>query len=88
MKTKIDPQAQIIRTVLNKINFSELVNFNIDEENEIIVDEKYEYNNLINVKHNHKITKNLFDSEEKKVLKNYKLIRKNKLNYLFEGIYK
>ena len=61
---------EIIREVLNKIDFSEIINFEkdirIDEENEIIVDEKYEYNNLINVKHSHNTTKKIFDSEEEK----------------------
>ena len=56
---KINPKAKIIRAVLNKIDFSEIINFEKDiriyEENEIIVDEKYEYNNLINVKHSYNI---------------------------------
>jgi hypothetical protein len=41
---KINPQAKIIGEVLNKIDFSEIINFEknirICEENEIIVDEK------------------------------------------------
>jgi len=81
---KINPQAKIIREVLNKIDFSEIINFEKDiriyEENEIIVDEKYEYNNLININHSYNITKKIFDSEEeKKELKSYKVIRKNNL---------
>ena len=51
MKTKIYPQAKTIIEVLNKIDFSEIINFDKDirrdEENKIIVDEKYEYNNLV-----------------------------------------
>ena len=84
MIKKINPQAQIIKDILNKTNFGEIINLekdiNIDEENELIVDEKYEYTNLINVKHSHSITKKSFNSEEeKKELKSYKLIRKNNL---------
>ena len=80
---KINPQAKIIRQALNKIDFSEIINFNKDiriyGENEIIVNEKYEYNNLINVKHSYDITKKLFDLEkEKKKLQSYNVIRKNK----------
>ena len=79
---KINPQAKIIKEVLNKIDFGETINFErdirIDEENEITIEEQYEYNNLINVKHSHRITKNLFEpEEEKKVLKSYNVIRKN-----------
>ena len=79
---KINTQAKIIKEVLNEIDFGETINFErdirIDEENGIIIEDQYEYNNLINVKHSHRITKNLFESEEeKKVLKSYNVIRKN-----------
>lgn len=82
---KINTQAKIIREVLNKIDFSEILNdFNkvvrIYKENEIIVNEKYEYNNLVNIKHSYDITKKLSDLEkDKKKLKSYNVIRKNKL---------
>ncbi|GAA0077669.1 GTP-binding protein [Clostridium sp. CTA-5] len=80
---KVNPQAEIIKETLNKIDFDEIINFNknikTDEEKEELLDKKYEHNNLISVKPVHNITKKLFNLEGEKQLKNYKLLLKNKL---------